>query len=189
MIPIFIMSIENEDDRNFIAELYENYYPIMKKKAYFFSGDYTVVDDLINDAFVKLIDKISILRALECCKRTSYIVFTIKHISINYGKQHSIMGKKGLLGVPEDLMEIIPDDRPSIEELFSKKEEYKELLTAVQNLTERDRDLLNYKYNLELSDKKISEIMSIPVNNIREYLVRARRRVLKNLERKGVEHV
>jgi len=56
-------------------------------------------------------------------------------------------------------------------------------LAAIQ---ERDRNLLYYKYNLELSDKKIAEIMDIPADNIREYLVRARRRVLKILDGKGL---
>lgn len=185
MWPLFILTIENDDDRDFIAELYRQYYPIMKKKAYEITGDYNIVDDLIDDAFVKLIDKISILRNMECCKRASYIVHTIRNISINYCIRCSGMEAKEFLGMSDDLMGSIPEDKPTVEKIFAK-EDCKELLAAIQELKERDRDLLYYKYNLELSDKKIAETMDIPANNIREYLVRARRRVLNILGGKGL---
>ena len=92
------------------------------------------------------------------------------------------MREKEFLGMSDNLMGSIPEDKPTAEKIFAK-EDHKELLAAIQ---ERDRNLLYYKYNLELSDKKIAEIMDIPADNIREYLVRARRRVLKILDGKGL---
>lgn len=78
MFPLFILAIENDDDRAFIQLLYEQYYPVMKKKAYEISRDYNATNDLVNNSFIKLIDKIPTLRSLDCCKRTAYIVYTIK---------------------------------------------------------------------------------------------------------------
>lgn len=183
--PLFIMAIENEDDRNFIGELYKKYYPIMKSKAYEIVRDYSVVDDLINEAFIRLISKIEILRKLECCKRSAYIVYTIRNLSINYSKRRSAASEKLFMGLSDDLMGVIPDGRPSIEDAFTAKEGYIETIKAMERLSKRDRDLLFYKYNLNFADKEISEIMDIPVNNIREYLVRARRRALNILEKEG----
>ena len=187
MHPLIISTIMNDDDRYFIAQLYEQYYPIMKKKAYEILLDYSIVDDLINDTFIKLIENISTLRSLECCKRASYIVHTIRNISINYNRQHATRSKKMFLGMSDDLIESIPD-KLTIEEICTTREDNIELGEAIEQLSERDRNLLYYKYNLERSDKEIAEIMDISLKNIREYLTRARQRALKILTRRDAEN-
>lgn len=179
--PLFILTIENDDDRKCIADLYIQYYPIMKKKAYDISRNYNVVDDLINDAFIKLINKISILKSLGCCKRTSYIVSAIRNISIDYIKHRTVESGLVIMGMEDDFMDSIPDTVHTPEAVFTIKETYEELGAAIETLSERDRNLLHYKYNLEFSEKEIAKIMNMPVNNIREYLVRARHRALKSL--------
>ncbi|ADY57018.1 RNA polymerase, sigma-24 subunit, ECF subfamily [Syntrophobotulus glycolicus DSM 8271] len=187
MFPLVILAIENDDDREYITELYVQYYSIMKKTAYQILRNYDIVDDLINEAFLKLIEKISTLRALECCKRTSYIVYTIRNISIDYIKHRTVETKMVFMGMEDDLMDSIPDTANTPEEISAAKETYEELGAAIETLSERDRDLLYCKYNLELKEKEIAEVMNIPVNNIRQYLVRARRRALKTLNERGLQ--
>ena len=43
------------------------------------------LEDLIDDVFVKLIEKVSLIRNFEC-KLTTYIIYTIKSVSINHLK-------------------------------------------------------------------------------------------------------
>lgn len=179
---LLLAAIEDEDDRDYISQLYEQYYPIMKKKAYDITQDYNIVDDLINDSFIKLIDKISVLRSLDCCKRASYIVHTIRNVSFNYVKHRKMENSRTFFGESEDLVDSVPDTAATAEEIYLKQEEYRELGEAIDQLSDRDKELLYNKYNLELSDPEISELMGIPVNNIREYLVRAKRRALKKME-------
>lgn len=176
---LLLLAIEDDNDREFLTQLYEQLYPVMKKKAYSITYDYSVVDDIINDAFIRLFDKISILRALDCCKRASYIVNTVRNVSLNYIKRRGSDNSKRFLGKDDDVLMEIPDTAATAEEIYIKSEEYKELGEAILGLKERDRDLLYNKYILDLSDKEISKLMDIPVNNIREYLVRARRRAYK----------
>lgn len=183
MYPVIVSAIKSDDDQSFIMQLYEQYYPIMKKKAYEIVSDYSVVDDLINDTFIKLIENISTLRSLEYCKRTSYIVHTIRNISINYNKQHARMSEKTFLGISDDMVDSIPD-KLTVEEICCTRENYAELAEAIEQLSETDRTLLYCKYNLELSDKEIAEITDIALQNIRAYLTRARRRALKILTRR-----
>ena len=58
MYPMIIMTIENDSDREFMERLYKNYYPLMKKKAYDITRDNDVVEDIINDATIRLIEKL-----------------------------------------------------------------------------------------------------------------------------------
>lgn len=188
MIPILLLAIENEDDRDFIADLYMKYYPIMKKKAYEVSGDYSIVDDIINDSFIKLIKKIGVLKSLDSYKSISYVVYTVKNTSIDYIKHQSVKNKVVFLGQDEDFIEMVCDSEHTPEELLINKERYKDLAEAIDSLSERDRNLLYSKYILELSDKEISKLMNIPQNNIRQYLVRARQRALKNMKKEGYSY-
>lgn len=181
MLPMLLLSINNEDDRLFIADLYEQFYPIMKKKALSIIHDTSIVEDLINDAFIKFIDKIEILKTLDSCKRASYIVITIRNISINYIKKRNNEKNKMHLSGYDNFIETLPDIACTLEEDYTTKETYQALGEAIRQLSERDRNLLFYKYYLELTDKEIAKLMNIPVNNIREYLVRARRRALKSI--------
>lgn len=185
MLPLFLLTIENDDDKEFIRDLYENYYPIMKKKAYEMTNDYSVVGDLINDAFIKLINKVEVLRSLECGSRTSYIVYTVRNVCIDYIRKQARQSEHMFLGISDDLTDSISDAKAAVEEICSTKEDYEELGKALYQLSERDKNLLYYKYNLELKDKEIADIMDISENNIRQYLTRARRRAYKILTDKG----
>jgi len=179
MIPL-----ESNDDKDFITQLYNQYYLLLKKKAYEITHDYTAVDDLINESFIQLIGKIDVLRSLDENKRTSYLVYTIKNTSINYLRKASGKTAKLYYGMEDDPIESLPDDNALVEEINLAKEIYEELAKAIGQLSDRDRHLLYNKYNLELSDNEISKIMNIPVNNIREYLTRARRRAYSILSKR-----
>lgn len=190
MIPLHTIStLKTDGEREFISKLYTQYYSIMKKRAYEITYDYTVADDLINDAFIKFIEKIEVLSMLDGCKRTSYVVYTIRNISINYIKKRALENKTMFIGVSDDFIESISDVRASVEEISSTREESEELAKSLNQLSKRDRELLYYKYNLEMSDKEISEIMHIPINNIRQYLTRARRRALDIIKKQTEGYV
>ena len=67
MIPTFILAIENDDDRAFIEHIYKKYYNLMYSKAYDILQNRDCVDDVINNACIKLIPKIQKLRTFNCC--------------------------------------------------------------------------------------------------------------------------
>lgn len=85
---LFLMVVTqlDDDDSMFMLNLYKNYYGLAKKTIYNMIDGKNDVEDLINDVFIKLIEKISLLRTFERCKLTSYIVYTIRSIAINLFK-------------------------------------------------------------------------------------------------------
>lgn len=72
------MVIENDDDREFIAALYESKRKLWVRKAYALTHDWQTAEDMVSDSFVKLIDKIELLRSLNCYKADAYVVITLK---------------------------------------------------------------------------------------------------------------
>ena len=178
-------TVLSDEDSEFIEDLYNQYYPIMKKTAYKNTNDYDNVDDIIHIGIEKLIPNISTLKSIECCKRVAYIVKTIRNAALDYNKHGAIANRVTKIGQEEDYSNSIPDARETPEEAYIMKETKEELAAAMDTLSERDRDLLKNKYFLGYSDEEISEIMNIPINNIRQYLVLARRRLLKKLRQRG----
>lgn len=157
----------------------------MKKRALQFVHDSMIVDDLINESFIRLIDKIDILKDLDKYKTVAYIIATLKNTSINYINKHNKEKEVMYFSDNDSLPESSPEIAYTIEEEYENKETYESLWETISDLSERDKYLLFYKYNLELSDKEIAKLMNIPVNNIRQYLVRAKRRALKIINKKG----
>src|SRR5690606_25258732 len=124
---------------------------------YDITRDNDVIEDIINEAIVKLIEKIETIKKLECHKLTSYIVYTIRSISINFISKRDINNKISFLGFEEDLSDNIEDTGTVNPEVsFVIKENINELGKIISKLSESDQDLLFYKYNLEMSNKEIA---------------------------------
>lgn len=178
----FFLSItEEEDEKKFILNLYQQYYPLMKHRAYSIVKDYGIVDDLIQEAFVKLIPKIPLLQSLTTYKLTSYIVYTMKHVCLDYIRKETRRAQHAFYGERDDVADQIPDLQAATEENYMQFEEFEVLEQALLQLSERDRNLLFFKYNMELSDKEIERLLGIPAQHVRQYIARARRRALNTL--------
>lgn len=53
----------------------------------------------------------------------------------------------------------------------------------ISNLPQKQKDLLFFKYILEMSDEDIAEVFEIAPNSVRQYLTRARRNAKKLMEK------
>lgn len=50
-----IEEIRNEDEKSILSDWYKKYNRIMRKKAYDIIGDYHTANDMVNEAFIKII--------------------------------------------------------------------------------------------------------------------------------------
>lgn len=78
-----------------------------------------------------------------------------------------------------------PDPTDSVEEQALLQLKVEQVQEAFTLLPERMKDILRYKYLLEMSDSEIAETLGIKKNSVREYLTRARRAVYQICEEKG----
>ncbi len=185
MYFLFMSVCENDDDKIYMADLYERYYPIMKSKIYRIVLDFEVVDDLIQETFLKLIPKITLLRSLSCYKQSSYIVNTVKHVAIDYLRRRTRRLNQVYIGLGEDFSDQIPDFQAATEENYIKTEEIEAFEKALFKLSERDRTLLYFKYIMEMGDQQIGELLNLPMKHVRQYIARARQRALHILSESG----
>lgn len=167
--------ITDLDDRAFMTDLHKDYYGLVRSAVYKVTRDTDHQEDLINDTFVKLIGKISVLRTLNCCRLAAYVVYTSRGVSINFIKHREVQNRHAFYGLEEDLVETVADPRETVEDQVVYFEERENLWKTILRLPERDKDLLYFKYVLEMHDTEISEKLNISPASVRQYLTRARR--------------
>ncbi|HAQ41181.1 MAG TPA: sigma-70 family RNA polymerase sigma factor [Clostridiales bacterium] len=177
-----------DDDRAFMLDLYKNYYNLVRKTIYGITHNMEDIEDLIDDVFVKLIEKITIVRTLDCYKISSYIVYTARSISINYIKHKQVERKYMYFDESIETREDILSYGDQVEKRILRQEEVELLSAAITKFPQAQKDLLYFKYILEMSDKEIAEIFGISPDSVRQYLTRARRNA-KKLVGEEIEYV
>jgi len=186
MIPIIILAIENDDDRDFMISVYVDLYPMMKATAFRVVKDDVVAEDMVHDTVVALIRNLGTVRAYERKSLVSYIKKAVNNTSLNYYNKHLREDSHTFYGFEDDLSDSIADDMYSPIEQFEALEKYEELGKAIKLLPEREREILYMKYNMGYDDKTIGKIMGIKKESVRQYLTRARRNARERILKEGV---
>lgn len=166
--------LSDENDRAFILDLYNSHYAFVRKTIFNITKENKDIEDLINDVFIKLIEKLPVLKMLNKYKTVTYVYYTAKSIAINHIIHRDIENKHLYYGLDKDLSECFISDECSLESKILNDSEFEALGRTILNLPQKQRDLLNYKYILELTDTEIGELIGIAANSVREYLTRAR---------------
>ena len=111
MIGLITAIVESDyDDKAFLLDLYNNYYRLTRKTIFYITHENQDIDDLINDCFIKLIDKISLIRTLDSYKLTAYIVYTARNVAINYIKRKRLENRYMYYSDDNELAEELSDN-------------------------------------------------------------------------------
>ncbi len=183
MIFSMIAATEDENDHAFMLSLYNDYYRLVRKTIYGVTHDPKDIEDLINDTFLKLLEKTSLMKTLTRCQTVTYVVCTARSIAINFIRHRDVEKKHTFLGGGEDLSESLLDPENILEDRIVRREELNSLSSAVLKLPEKQRDLLYAKYIFEKNDAEIAKTLGISPDSVRQYLTRARREARRLMEK------
>ena len=188
LMILTILSIENEEDRKFAETLYEKYYPLVKNTIYkVLKENSDEIDDLVQNVFVKLINKIDLIQSFEEAVLISYIIVVSKNVAINFIKNRSKKSERTFFGEEDDVMDSIIDDNKTPEELFIINAEQENLYKVLKQLPEKYRLFLQYKYFSNMSDKSIADIFNIGANSVKVYISRARKMAYELLKESRID--
>lgn len=180
MLPLFLLAIESEGDREFMCTLYARYHRLLFAQAYKVLSDPYEAEDAVEEAFEKFICKISRLRAMDCCTLPAYLVISVRHIAVNHKKSAEERHKSGR--DPEAVWEVLPADDAPVDEGLLRRARVEQLMAALERLSERDQEILRMKYILELPAEEMGEALGVKPDSVRALLARARQRALKILQ-------
>ena len=172
MIPFCILAIENDDDREFMAELFLRYQRLLYNEIYEILKNPWNTEDVLQATLVKLIDKISELRKKEEAKLVSYMVVAARNNTYNFLRAQK---KSAQVSFEEYRgQENSASADRQIESGMIAKEEIEEMVRRWSQLDERSKHLLEGKYILGKSDEALAEELSIKPASVRMALTRAR---------------
>jgi RNA polymerase sigma-70 factor (ECF subfamily) len=180
LIPLNILAIEDDSDREFMIDIYTELHPLMKSTACQIVKDDAIAEDIIHDTIIDLIRKLDNIRNYERRRLASYIKRAVRNHSLDYCRRKKLEGNQTLWSFEDDSATPIPDDSNSPAEAFEISEEYESMGRALKRLPEREKHLLHLKYDMQYDDEAIGQIMGIKKDSVRQYLTRARRLAKEN---------
>ncbi len=184
---VLFTTITDPDDGDFMTELYKDYYGLVRSAVRKITGDSIYVDDLVNDTFLRLISKLSVLRTLDHCRLATYLVYTSRSISINFIRRLTVQSRYLYYGLEDDLAEQVSDHEKAVEDRVLSWHSLSDLWKSIGCLPERHKALLYLKYLLELKDTEIAEVFNISPAGVRKDLTRARRAARLLIDSRGAD--
>jgi RNA polymerase sigma-70 factor, ECF subfamily len=145
-----------------MMELYKRMFTI----AYGITKNSNDAMDIVQDSWVKILEKLSTLR--EPDKLYAWVKVIVTHTAFNR------MKKEQVRRMPERLAEAAGwYTMPDIEESML----HQAIQDSLMQLDVLTRQLFHYKYVIGLKDREISQLMGIPLGTVKARLFRGRERL------------
>lgn len=180
-----IMSIENEEDRSFVEELYIKYERHMYKIAYGVLHHHEDSEDCVHDTIQLIIDSLDKFKMAD--KREyleKLLTIACRNCAINKYKKtkdkHCYEASAYQFNVEEKEFEYIEFEDPGscVEDIVISEEKCQLLYELINKLDYKYRDVLVLK-SLGYEHEDIAKIMSISSELARQRLRRARVKLIK----------
>ena len=182
MIAWAIAAIENESDRAFVEQLYQNNYMLLYQKALSVLKNPQRAEDAVEAVMLKLIDRIELLRGCNRASLRSYLVTCVKNEAISQLRKDK---KLYSFGDVNEKLGALPDAKQTVDLGLLRESEVQLLMYALMRLPERERMALRMKYYEQMPDLEIGTMFGITPSGVRTLIGRAReklRRILKEAE-------
>lgn len=145
-----------------LDELYREHGPAVAKLAYLVTGDQQLAEDLTQDAFLRVWDKLDDID--DPAAVGAYIKKTVVNLARNQFR-HNAVARKHAEKLKPELKQSITDT--------AKIQMRDAVFNAMQQLPERQREILVCKYYLQLSEAETAELLDIPAGTVKSNTSRA----------------
>lgn len=176
------MRVPKKSDENLIGELFSEYRQMMLKIALGILHNKTDAEDAVQDAFLCIINNLEKISQIPCYERAGYFATIIEHRSIDIYRKRNRHAMEDI----EEQYDLSSDE--CVEETALLSVTVNEIKKAMNELSDRDYEILYLHLFKEMSSGEISVATGIPENSIRVYIQRARKRFAKILHKRGINY-
>lgn len=184
MLPIFIASIPDDYEREFVTGLYTRFYSPMLAKALAMVSDRGIAEEIVQETFLRIVKSAPRIMRIVPQKQPYFLMVILRNTAVDFQRELARQGRHFAFSLDDDAVTIdIADSSPQPEEIYLRKELFEEVAEEVQKLSERDRLLLEARYLLDKTDEEIASQFNLTADSARAALSRARRRAYKLLQK------
>lgn len=176
-LPLAVMMLEDDRDRQYISELYSQYKTLMYKVAYhYFSGQAQEAEDAVGSAVLNLCRYLNSLRKVPPEKIPSYIVCIVRNACNQQAKERKIWHNMTTLLDDAVAGEEAAQHSP-VQEAVLSRFTAAEMLKSFQTLSKREKELIRLKHIDMLDYQEIGEILVISAAAARTAVFRAKQKL------------
>lgn len=154
--------------------VYETLFPIIFRVSLRITGDREIAEDLCHEAFIKLMERPSLLPDIDQCKY--WLIRVVKNLSLNHEKR-----KDREKAAYSRLTRLTIGVSESSEKKLMQDETRSSVQKALDALPYNLRAPLVFREYGDLSYREIGSLLGISENNVKVRIFRARERLEKAL--------
>lgn len=160
----------NEGDKDAYASIYRHYHPRLYNYGRKFTSDLVLIEDNIQDIFVKFWIGRESLRKIESFHSYLFVSFRhalVKSIQQQAAERSKIINEENISFNLEISIDQVIIDREQL------SEQHLLLINALKNLSERQKEAIFFLFYENLSYKEVSEILNISTKATYKLVARA----------------
>ena len=171
-MPLVIQTIENDDDRHFMEQLYTDYSRLMYSTAWKYVVSGVEVEDVVSDSCVALIPKIPLLRGMEPKAMSAYVISTVRNAAIDANRKVCRTNER-IRHEAAETLENLPG-METTEDRVLLREKLRAILVVTSGLPWIEQDILRMKCQQGMTARQIAEQTGITEDDVWKYLKHAR---------------
>lgn len=164
-----------------MGKLYNEYYPLWYKTAFEIVSNEQLAKDMVNEVFVKLINKSSTLKDFDKNALLTYVVTSITNTCKTYMVKEN---KVENICIDDDVLKNVFDNI-SVEDTVLKNIDITTLRNIILKLNDKERMFIIHSYYEGLNDKITAKEMKMSYNNTRMYRFRLLAKIRKMYEKES----
>ena len=165
--------IQSEEDRSKFEEIYTSYRQTMFYLANRIVRDQYLAEDIVHQAFLKIIDNLDKINEINCHKTKGYIVVIVENLSIDFYRK-----RKRENNIFFNELELYVEDIKNNEDFMMNDVE-----EAISKLPINYLTVLKLKFSHGNSNSEISEMLGISEANVRQRISRGKKMLQEKLDR------
>jgi RNA polymerase sigma-70 factor (ECF subfamily) len=164
-----------------VEQLYHDYKDVMFYTAMSIIKDLGQAEDIVQLAFIRIMNNIERISDLPINEKKGYIVYIVRNLSIDY-----IRKQKRDKTISYDRMEYSVNSGESLENIAMLHFELSMVKSMIKEMDDKYSLPLILKYTLDFSHSEIAEIMNISVENAKVRCHRGRKMLIEAIKKGGV---
>lgn len=179
LLTIYLSMLDSEQERIKMTDLYNEHKYVLLRYALKITGNQSMAEDAMHNAFISIIEKKEKYLNLDCMDFRCSAVIIVRNKCIDILRKQKPYFNKSI----EELEIFLESNEVPVDEQVIFESEYELVRKYLNSIDEISKQVLVMKYLLNMSYKEIGEELGVTPKHVDTRIVRAKAKVRKLMEK------